>query len=361
MTLRERVRVLVIDDSAFNRRTIVKMLEALPNVEVVGYACDGEEGLRKVIDLKPDLITLDLEMPRMDGFTLLRIVMQKQPTPIIVVSSRAGDEDVFKALELGAVEFVPKPSARVSPTLMDIRDVLLEKVREVTRANLRNIIERRPPPAAPPRRPERRTAAPAAAAPPAGRDFPVVVIGSSTGGPPALQAIFSAIQQPVGAGFAVAQHMPADFTRAFADRLNRFSALEIREAADGDAILPNRVLIAPGGFNLETFRRGEEVIVKVTEPKSHQRYVPSADVLFASAAPVFGRRLLGVVLTGMGNDGTRGVQAIKDHGGTVLAEDEESCVVFGMPKEAIATGRVDAIVPLPLMCREILRRCRIAP
>ena len=137
-----KVRVLVIDDSAFNRRTIVKMLESLPNVEVVGYACDGEEGLRKVIDLRPDLITLDLEMPRMDGFTLLRIVMQKQPTPIIVVSSRSDDEDVFKALELGAVEFVPKPSSKVSPILMNIREELLAKVREVTSANLKNVMAR---------------------------------------------------------------------------------------------------------------------------------------------------------------------------------------------------------------------------
>jgi two-component system chemotaxis response regulator CheB len=354
----DRVRVLVIDDSAFNRRTIVKMLEALPNVEVIGYACDGEEGLRKVIDLKPDLVTLDLEMPRMDGFTLLRIVMQKQPTPIIVVSSRVNEEDVFKALELGAVEFVPKPSARVSPTLMDIRDVLLEKVREVTKANLRNILERRPP-VAPPRRKER--SLPVVPPTQGLSDFQMVVIGSSTGGPPALQAIFSAIQEPIPVGFAIAQHMPPDFTRAFADRLNRFTALEIREATDGDALCPGRVLIAPGGYNLEMSRSGEETIVKVTEPKSHQRYIPSADVLFASAAPLFGARLLGVVLTGMGNDGAQGVRAIKEHGGGVLAEDEESCVVFGMPKEAIATGKVDAIVPLPLMCREILRRCRVVP
>lgn len=351
----ERVRVLVIDDSAFNRRTIVKMLEALPNVEVVGYACDGEEGLRKVIDLKPDLVTLDLEMPRMDGFTLLRIVMQKQPTPVIVVSSRSGDEDVFKALELGAVEFVPKPSARVSPTLMDIRDVLLEKVREVTKANLRTILARRSVP--PPRQHTGPRPLPEM---PAGNNFPLVVIGSSTGGPPALQGIFSAIQEPIPVAFVVAQHMPPDFTRAFADRLNRFSALEIREAADGDAIRPGRVLIAPGGRNLEVFRRGDEMIVKVVEPKSYQRYIPSVDVLFASAAPLFGARLLGVVLTGMGNDGARGVQSVKEHGGSILAEDEESCVVFGMPKEAIATGRVDAVVPLQQICREILRRCRVA-
>jgi two-component system chemotaxis response regulator CheB len=351
----EKVRVLVIDDSAFNRRAIVRMLEDLPNVEIVGYACDGEEGLRKVIDLKPDLITLDLEMPRMDGFTLLRIVMQKQPTPIIVVSSRADDENVFKALELGAVEFVPKPSAQVTPELMNIRDTLQEKVREVTRANLRSILERRvslsrlrPAVQQQPLRPVN-----------VGGDFRVVVIGSSTGGPPALQTIFSAIAEPLPIAFAVAQHMPQGFTKAFAERLNRFSALEIREAAEGDQLLPGRVLIAPGGFNLELVRQGNGAVARICAPQKKHRYVPSADLLFESAAPIFGSRLLGVVLTGMGNDGARGVKSIKAQGGHVIAEAEESCVVFGMPKETIATGTVDTVAPLPLICREILRYCRL--
>ena len=181
-----KLRVLVIDDSAFNRRTIVKMLESLPNVEVVGYACDGEEGLRKVIDLQPDLITLDLEMPRMDGFTLLRIVMQKQPTPIIVVSSRSDEEDVFKALELGAVEFVSKPSSRVSPMLIDIREELLDKVREVTTANLDNVIARSAATAqrhVPASKPVTKPQPPAEIKEsPAQEDFKVVVIASSTGG-----------------------------------------------------------------------------------------------------------------------------------------------------------------------------------
>jgi two-component system chemotaxis response regulator CheB len=322
---------------------------------VIGYACDGEEGLRKVIDLKPDLVTLDLEMPSMDGFTLLRIVMQVQPTPVIVVSSRSDDENVFKALELGAVEFVPKPTARVSPMLMDIRELLIEKVREVTEANLRTIIDRRLPVPPPRRSGQRRSGVHRTTS---GDDFQMVVIGSSTGGPPALQAIFSSIQEPIPVGFAVAQHMPPDFTRAFADRLDRYSALKIHEAADGDPVRPGEVLIAPGGFNLELARSGAELVARVSKPTAHQRYVPSADVLFASAAPLFGRRLLGVVLTGMGNDGARGVVEIKAHGGGALAESEESCVVFGMPKEAIATGKVDGIVPLPQMCQEILRRCR---
>ncbi len=353
----DKVRVLVVDDSAFNRRTIVKMLESLPNVEVVGYACDGEEGLRKVIDLRPDLITLDLEMPRMDGFTLLRIVMQKQPTPIIVVSSRAGDEDVFKALDLGAVEFVPKPSSRVSPVLMDIREELLSKVREVTGANLQNVMARATTLKAS-REAVQKTARRVKSRPGETRqDFPVVVIGSSTGGPPALQNIFSAVQDELPVAFAVAQHMPPDFTKAFAERLNRFSALNIREAKSGDLVRPGEVLIAPGGKNLEFFPKGGDIIAKVGEPKGHQRYLPSADILFSSAAAVFGPRLLGVVLTGMGNDGAMGVHAIKNHGGTVFAEAEETSVVFGMPKEAIATGLVDRIVPLPKVSKEILRFC----
>ena len=351
----DKLRVLVIDDSAFNRRTIVRMLEDLPNVEIVGYACDGEEGLYKVLRLKPDLVTLDLEMPRMDGFSLLRIVMQKQPTPIIVVSSRSDDENVFKALELGAVEFVPKPTAQVTPALMDIRDTLLEKVREVTKANLRNVLDRRQSLS----RLRPAVVQPQAPLPQQTADFPVVAIASSTGGPPALQAIFSAITKPVPIAFVVAQHMPPDFTRAFAERLNRFSALEIREAADGDTVLPGRVLIAPGGYNLELVRKGSSAIARICPPQQVHRYVPSADVLFNYAAPIFGSRLLGVVLTGMGNDGSKGVVTIKEQGGRVFAEAEESCVVFGMPKEAIATGRVDAVVPLPLVCGEILKHCRV--
>ncbi len=352
-----KVRVLVIDDSAFNRRTIVKMLESLPNVEVIGYACDGEEGLRKVIDLRPDLITLDLEMPRMDGFTLLRIVMQQQPTPIIVVSSRSDDEDVFKALELGAVEFVPKPSSKVSPILMDIREELLAKVREVTSANLKNVIASTNMAAKQHDLVPKRAANINTLTDAARRNFHMVVIGSSTGGPPALQNIFSAIQDEIPVAFAVAQHMPPGFTRAFAERLNRFSAINIREAANGDIVRPGEALIAPGGKNLEFFPKGTDVIAKVSEPKGHQRYLPSIDTLFSSAATIFGRRLLGVVLTGMGNDGAMGVHAIKNNGGSVFAEAEESCVVFGMPKEAIATGLVDRISALPLMSKEILSYC----
>ncbi|PLX73811.1 MAG: chemotaxis response regulator protein-glutamate methylesterase [Desulfuromonas sp.] len=350
-----KVRVLVIDDSAFNRRTIVRILEALPNVDVIGYACDGEEGLRKIVDLRPDLITLDLEMPRMDGFTLLRIVMLKQPTPIIVVSSRSGDEDVFKALELGAIEFVTKPSSRVTPALMDIQEELQSKVQEVTRANLKNVLARS---TALSRaiKPFVKPVSSVCASPDASAQK-MVVIGASTGGPPALQTIFSSIKEKIPVAFAVAQHMPPDFTKAFAERLNRFSALDIREAEDGDPIRAGEALIAPGGSNLEVVSRGHELFARVSAPRENQRYTPSVDVLFQSAAPLFGRRLLGVVLTGMGNDGADGTRSVGEHGGTVFAEAEDSCVVFGMPKEAIATGLVKKVVALPNICPEILRHC----
>ncbi|HXV20766.1 MAG TPA: chemotaxis protein CheB, partial [Desulfuromonadales bacterium] len=267
------VRVLVVDDSAYNRRTIIQMLESLPAVEVIGYACDGEEALRKVIDLKPDLVTLDLEMPRMDGFTFLRIVMQSRPTPVIVVSARSEDANVFKALEFGAVEFVAKPSARISPELFNIRDDLLHKVREIARTDMNKVLKRSVLQRSLPGRPPARVAPSARAV--SEYHLEQVVIGASTGGPPALQAIFSAIQRPIPVAFAVTQHMPPGFTRAFAERLNKCSALEIREARSGDMVRAGQVLIAPGGRNLVFRRSGADVVAQVLEPSPDQRYVPS--------------------------------------------------------------------------------------
>jgi two-component system, chemotaxis family, protein-glutamate methylesterase/glutaminase len=350
------IRVLVVDDSAFNRRTIIKMLEAVPGIEVVGYACDGEEGLRKVFDLHPDLITLDLEMPRMDGFTFLRIVMSGRPTPIIVISARSEDENVFRALDFGAVDFVAKPSARISPELFNIREDLVRKVLSGGRTDMRKVLQRKSQleEAVAPLTPVARKGGEQSLS--VSQATALVVIGASTGGPPALQTIFSAIREPLPVAFAIAQHMPPGFTKAFAERMNKLSALTISEAADGDLILPGKVFIAPGGKNLVFERIGQGVKIRVVNPAAEQRYVPSVDVLFTSAAETFAARTIGVVLTGMGNDGHQGVMAIKKAGGSVIAESEESSVVFGMPKEAIATGCVDTVVPLALVCGEILRK-----
>lgn len=353
--MRDVVRVLVVDDSAYNRRTIIRLLETIPGIEVVGYAGNGEEGLRRFFDLRPDLVTLDLEMPRLDGFAFLRIVMRNRPTPIIVVSARADDDNVFKALEFGAVDFVAKPTDKISPELANIRDDLVAKVLEAARTDMDKVLRRASESAKTTgesrkaRNPQPRKASP--------DNLSQVVIGASTGGPPALQAILSAIDSPLPIGIAIAQHMPPLFTKAFADRLNRFCALEVKEAEPGDCMEPGRVLIAPGGKNLSFRRRGDQVRAVITEPAANQLYIPSVDALFTSAGEVFGSDLLGVVLTGMGNDGARGVMAVRDHGGKVLAESEETSVVFGMPKEAIATGRVDRVLPLPQISGEILRRC----
>lgn len=355
------IRVVVVDDSAYNRRAITRMLEGMPNVEVVGYAADGEEGIRRIMDLKPDLVTLDLEMPRMDGFTLLRIIMSSCPTPVIVISSQSEDERVFKALELGAVDFIAKPTSTISEELLKIRDDLHNKVRSVISLNMTGIRRRKALPSV-----EEATVGGQKAVSPllinyGSTKVDVVAIGASTGGPPALQSIFSMFTRPLPLFVAISQHMPPGFTRTFAERLNRSSAFEIKEARDGDLIMPGMVLVAPGGMNMIFQRLEDQVVARVVPPSPEDTYIPSVDVMFASLAAIYGPRLLAVVLTGMGNDGKEGVKAIKAVGGNILAESEESAVVFGMPREAIATGVVDKVAPLERMADEIMVYSGIVP
>jgi len=340
-------RVLVVDDSAYSRRTISKMLDCMEQIEVVGYAADGEEGIRQVISLKPDLVTVDLEMPRMDGFTLLRILTTRFNIPVIVISALNEAEKVFRALEMGALDFVAKPQRGNTPELRSIEQDLAQKVRNVLASRKKTATEDSGEVATaviPPRslRQGRRNA------------VELVAIAASTGGPPALQSIFSGYDQSYNFGIVVAQHMPAGFTWAFAERLDRVSPFEVREAADGDLVRPGLALIAPGGKNMVLETVGAEVMVRITLPTAEDRYLPSADRLFASCAPIYGKRMMAVVLTGMGNDGKEGIIKVKEHGGVVLAESESSAVVYGMPREAAATGCVDRIVPLPGISKSIL-------
>lgn len=348
------VRVLVIDDSAYSRRTIIKLLEELSGVEVVGYAANGEEGLRKVIDLRPDLVTLDLEMPGMDGFTLLRIIMNACPTPVIVVSAQNEDERVFKAMELGAVDFVAKPGRVISEQLLEIRDELQQKVSSVFNLNLQGLKTRSSLAVQDENLPARKTVR----LPKGGRQkFEMIAIGSSTGGPPALQKILSQLPGTLPFSMLISQHMPAGFTKAFAERLNRMLPFEVHEAFDGEVVKPNTVLIAPGGMNMVAEQHADKIIIRIKSPSKDDKYLPSVNVMFASVAKIYGYRALAVVLTGMGNDGSQGVVNIKEAGGSVLAESEESAVVFGMPREAIAKGVVDKIVPLNQMAGTILDYC----
>ena len=344
-----KIRVLVIDDSAYNRRTISRVLEELPEVEVAGYAGDGAEGLRQALSLKPDLITLDLEMPTMEGFTFLRLLMHRCPTPVIVVSSRGDGDRVIQALELGAVDCVLKPSGVASSSLADMGDDLRRKVREFFTPDLSGIAGRQTAPGLPPQSGERLV----------GDDVhpvDVIAIGASTGGPAALKSILTAFAVRPPLAVLVAQHMPSCFTRAFAERLDRLSRFEVREAADGLEVVPGRVLIAPGGQHMTLERRGETVVAKLRAPDPGDRYLPSVDLLFGAGAEFFASRLMGIVLTGMGNDGAAGVLAIRRGGGQVIAESEETAIVFGMPREAIATGLVNKVVRLDQMAYEIALR-----
>ena len=347
-----KLKVLVVDDSAFSRRTITRMLEGLECIEVVGYATNGEEGIHKVAVLKPDLVTLDLEMPKMDGFTFLRILTVRYSIPVIVVSALSGADKVFKALELGALDFVAKPSSGASNDLLLIREDLQKKVLQI--ANLAP--QRLKQPQWQPREKVLDGSWGAVAAPAGQSPFDLVAIGASTGGPPALQFFFSAFERPYPFAVVVSQHMPSGFTHAFAERLNRASKFEIKEAEDGDLVLPGRALIAAGGTNLVLEPQGGRVAARVVPPTSADRYVPSVDVMLESCAEIYRKRMIAVILTGMGNDGAKGVRKVKDKGGFVIAESDETAVVYGMPREAVATGLVDRIVPMQSVHREILEK-----
>jgi len=348
----KKVRVVVVDDSAFSRRTITRMLEGIDDIEVVGYAINGEEGIQKVIALKPDLVTLDLEMPKMDGFTLLRILTTRFSIPVIVVSALSGADKVFRALELGALDFVAKPAGGASVDLMLIQEDLQQKVRQIVNLKPRSTHRR-----------EARQSEPKASKPEPSRvavtprlhqPIDLVAIGASTGGPPALQNIFTTFDKQYPFAVLVSQHMPAGFTRAFAERLNRTSRFEVKEAADGDPVLPGHILIAPGGMNLTVEVQGGQVTARIVPPTSADRYIPSVDVMLSSCADIYKKRMIAVILTGMGNDGSKGLRAVKEQGGYIIAESDETAVVYGMPREAVATGLVDRVVPLNRVAREIL-------
>jgi len=339
------IRVLVIDDSAFSRQSITRMLKTSPLVEVVGVARDGEEALRKAFDLEPDLITLDLEMPRMDGFTFLRIVMSKRPTPVMVISGRAGEDDVFKALELGAVDFIAKPTPRPAPELVKIEQELIRKVHSIRELRMDKIRERL---SAMPRIARRKQGEPVSAP-------KLVVIGSSTGGPAALMEMFGAFADTPRCAFMVAQHMPRGFTRGFSERLDRLTPLSAFEAKGGEEPEAGTIIVAPGGYHLEVESVGSRVVTRVVQGTPNDKYTPSVDRLFESAAKHYGSDLLALVLTGMGDDGRRGVCAVKDCGGTVIAESESSAVIFGMPQQAIRTGAVDLVLPLSDVATAIQR------
>jgi len=341
------IRVVVVDDSAYNRQSITQMLETDPEVQVVGRAADGDDGLKQVFQHQPDVVTLDLEMPKMDGFTFLRILMSRHATPVLVISSYAAKQNVFKALELGALDFIAKPGQKITPDLRAIQSELLTKVKLVRQLRVVSLTERAAG-AVPATFPPGGLALPEAGQPVIDEPFRVIAIGASTGGPPALQQLLASLDPTLRAAVVITQHMPAKFTRAFAERLCRFSPLPVKEAEEGDPIRPGRVLVAPGSGSLIVDRDPASGGLRAhIEPQGpNDRFLPSVDAMFTSAAETCGPDVLAVVLTGMGGDSGRGVRAVKAKKGQVIVEAPETAVIFGMPQEAIATGMVDDVLPL---------------
>jgi two-component system chemotaxis response regulator CheB len=337
----EPIRVLVVDDSAFNRRNITEILERSDDINVIGKASDGEEALRMALQSKPDVITLDLEMPRMDGFTFLRILMSKQPTAVIVISSYSQKENVFKALELGAIDFVAKPGRQFLPDEAICREIT-DKVRLV------RFLKPLGPAKAPTRALDTPQSVEAGAPLRSASLRHVVAIASSTGGPTALVDLFSRLPERFPGAILVAQHMPERFTHTFAERLDKRGPLRVTEAIDGEPVLARHGYVCPGGRCMELLGGGVsgEFRLRVAAPSPTDRHAPSADRLLSSVAERAGSRAVGVILTGMGDDGTVGARAISAAGGTVIAESAETAVVYGMPGAAVRSGVVSESLPL---------------
>lgn len=333
------MNVLVVDDSAFMRKTISDMLNSDPKINVVGTARDGQDALKKIPMLHPDVITLDVNMPRMDGLTTLKEIMKNDPIPVVMLSSwtQKGADITIEALEHGAIDYVPKPSGEISLDLEKVKRELILKVKIAAQSKTF--------------RPDLKKRVKLSSK----RDYRsrVIAIGASTGGPAAIIAVLSRLPKDTPPILLV-QHMPKGFTKSFAERLDQNSDITVKEAKKGDEIVKGVALLAPGDYHMTVTRN--KCISLNKKPQIHG-VRPSVDPLMTSVADVYGSEAIGIILTGMGRDGSDGVKAIKNKNGQILAQDEESCVVYGMPGEAIKTGCVDKIVPLSRIAVEILRRC----
>jgi two-component system chemotaxis response regulator CheB len=336
----EKIRVLVVDDSALMRKLIPSILARDPEIEVVGTAMDGEFALKKIEELRPDVVTLDLEMPRMDGMETLRLIMRRAPLPVILFSthSKEGAYSTLKALALGAVDFIAKPTDAAAGHLEKIADVLIEKIKVAKRATGRKL-----PPATVPIDPPTPPKKGARSATPPTR---IVAIGVSTGGPNALQYVLSQLPADFPCAILVVQHMPEGFTEMFAKRLDECCALDVSEAKSGDLLLAGRVLICPGNRHMMVRRmpRGDMAVLSDSAPVNGHR--PSVDVLFHSVAQEFSLSAVGILMTGMGEDGAEGLGVIKAAGGFTIAQSEETCVVSGMPRAAITKGYANRVIAL---------------
>lgn len=350
------IRVLVVDDSAFMRKVISDIVNDDPDMEVVGKARDGRDALRKIEELKPDVVTMDIEMPDMDGLAALKQLMESDPVPVIMISSltKHGAEQTFKALQLGAVDFIAKPSGQISLDIDKVKDEIIRKIKTAagTKNKLANfkykeIVKPVQPVVTAVKKIDRSSAL-----------EKIVLIGTSTGGPKALHEVIPRLPANINAGILIVQHMPAGFTRSLAERLDSMSQIKVKEAEHGEKIVAGCAYIAPGDYHLKVNRPAtglHELIVNLTKDPPQGGHRPSVDTMLESAAQHFWADMVCVIMTGMGHDGSRGVQLIKERGGKVIAEHQSTCIVYGMPKAAVETGCVDKVVMLQDISSEVCR------
>lgn len=370
------VKVLVVDDSGFFRRRVSEILSADPTIQVVGTATNGKEAIDQALALKPDVITMDYEMPMMDGITAVRHIMQRCPTPVLMFSSltHEGARVTLDALDAGAVDYLPKNFEDISRNPDKVKQMLCEKVHTISRSNRRIPSYARTAPAPAPASGSQGTATtapvrsaapvparPTAAAPapshspaPKRKPYKLVAIGTSTGGPVALQRVLTQLPANFPAPIVLIQHMPAAFTKAFAERLDKLCRISVKEAEDGDMLRPGLALLAPGGKQMMIDGRGT---VKILPGDERLNYKPCVDITFGSAAKSYGDKVLSVVLTGMGADGREGARLLKQGGSTVWAQDEASCVIYGMPMAIVKANLADAVYSLDDIGRHLVEAC----
>ncbi|MCS6948911.1 MAG: chemotaxis response regulator protein-glutamate methylesterase [Armatimonadota bacterium] len=338
------IRVLIIDDSVVIRQLLKDILTRDGGIEVVGTASDPVEGYDKLVQLQPDVLTLDVEMPRMDGITFLEKLMRSHPMPVVMISTltREGSEVTLKALELGAVDFIAKPTQSIFTGMAALAHEITTKVKAAARARVRPKQAHVAPVEMPQVALQRATAT--------GR---LIAIGASTGGPEAIRQVLQGLPAQVPP-IVIVQHMPPVFTRSFAERLDRLCTVRVKEAEDGDTLQPGHAYIAPGDYHLQVSRNGSQYRARVVQTEPVNRHRPSVDALFDSVVEASGAATVAVLLTGMGADGARGMKKLRDAGARTIAQDEETCVVFGMPREAIQLGGAEFVLPLPQIAHKVV-------
>lgn len=349
----KKIKVLIVDDSAVVRKVMSELLSSDPQIEVIGTAQDPTFAVDKIAQITPDVITLDIEMPKMDGLTFLKKIMQQHPIPIVICSSLAddGSESALKALEYGAVDIIAKPKIAVKQFLEESKITLCDAVKAAYGSNLSKLIPKRDI--------EKKLSADAVIKKPGSRAMAqttekIIAVGASTGGTEALKLFLEQLPHDTP-GMVIVQHMPENFTRSFADRLNSICNVSVKEAKNGDSVIRGQVLIAPGGTHTLLKRSGARYYVEVKNGPLVSRHRPSVDVLFRSAARYAGKNCIGIIMTGMGDDGAQGMKEMHDAGAYTIAQDEATCVVFGMPGQAIGKGGVDSIQPLQRIASEMIR------